>query len=355
MSNSKGKQETLFIVDDMSKNIQLLVDFLSEYHFKVLVANDGAEAIEMIEQAQPDLCLIDIMMPGIDGFETCQRLKSNPLTEQIPIIFMSALSDTFNIVQGLKLGAVDYITKPFQQEEVVARIRTHLSLVQLQKKMTSANEELLNSNQGLELLNAEILQLNQKLKSEIKEHESTQEQLIETNRKLLGFAHIDGLTEVPNRRRQDEYLQQTWQTMSEIGAEMSLLLCDIDFFKHYNDYYGHLVGDQCLQSIAQVLLSAVRSSNDMVSRFGGEEFTVIMPDTSINEALEVAGRVQKELRQVAMEHVKSPISPFVTFSIGVACLQPRKDQSPLKLLEMADLALYQAKENGRNDIFLYQP
>ena len=355
MSNLKRKQAaTIFVIDDKPNNIRLLVDFLSEYQFKVLVADDGAEAVEMIAQAQPDLCLIDIMMPGIDGFETCARLKSNPLTKHIPIIFMSALSDTPNVVQGLKLGAVDYITKPFQQEEVVARVRTHLALVDLQQKMASANAELQQSNQKLEQLNTNILQLNQQLINEIKERENAQKNLIEVNEKLLSFAHIDGLTNVPNRRRQDEYLQQIWQSMSATGAKMSLILCDIDYFKHYNDFYGHLVGDQCLQSVAQVLLSAVRTSNDMVSRFGGEEFTVIMPDTSINEALEVAHRIKSELHRVALEHETSPISAFVTFSMGVACLQPQLSQSPLTLIDMADQALYQAKGKGRNAIILHQ-
>jgi diguanylate cyclase (GGDEF)-like protein len=305
--------EVILIVDDNHTNLSVLSKVLKSAGLKVRVAIDGASAIAQAEYDPPGLILLDIQMPGIDGFETCRRLKTQNHTQDIPIIFMTALTDMEHKIKGLSLGAVDYITKPFQEEEVLARIRVHLKLRFLTQKV-------------IEQANA----------------------LQEANLQLQRLANLDGLTEVANRRRFDEYLEEQWQELAEKNAPLSLILCDIDYFKSYNDYYGHQAGDYCLKQVAYALSLAVKRSIDLVCRYGGEEFAIIMPDTNLPEAVKVAEEICLAVNKLKIPHAQSQVSKYVTISLGISSQIPTPELRAKSAIATADTCLYTAKKQGRD-------
>ncbi|MDM8526663.1 PleD family two-component system response regulator [Anaerolineales bacterium HSG24] len=318
--NLKGS--TVLIVDDKPENLDVLIIHLSKtFGFTILVAQDGYKAISLAHQFSPDIILLDIMMPGIDGYETCVHLKVNSATKDIPVIFMSALSETVNKVDGFEMGAVDYITKPVEYEEVFARVKTHLTLRYLQKYTEETNKQL-------------------------------QQEIVERKRlekKLHDLASIDGLTKVANRRSFDEYLNQKWQEMKQNESPLSLIMCDIDYFKQYNDIYGHPIGDTCLYQIAQNIHQVVTTETSLVARYGGEEFAVILTNTSLEQAYKMAQLIQDRIARMQIAHEQSEISPYLTVSMGISSIVPNS-HVPDKLIEIADKMLYQAKSQGRNRI-----
>lgn len=303
----------ILIVDDNPINLSVLTQALSTVGYQVRVAVDGETALEQLDYELPDLILLDVQMPGIDGFATCQQLKNNPLTHDIPVIFMTALADTENKVKGLAAGAVDYITKPFQQEELLARVKVHLKLRFLVKKLAEQATALEEANQKLEQL-----------------------------------ANVDGLTQVPNRRRFDQYLSQEWSRMQREQQPLSLILCDVDYFKLYNDNYGHQAGDDCLRNVAQAINHALKRPTDLIARYGGEEFAVLLPNTTTSGAIQVAQLLRLEIHKLEIAHARSQVSSYVTLSLGVATMTPSPELSSAKLIAAADEALYEAKKHGRD-------
>ncbi len=332
MSIQTSCQATILIVDDSPTNLEVLLDFLMNSGFRVLMAQDGESAILKVEEFSPDVILLDIIMPGIDGFETCRRLKANPSTQEIPIIFMTALAQTSVVVKGFQLGAVDYITKPTQQEIVLARVTTHLTIQKLQHSLQ---------------------QQNLRLQQEIQQRHLVEAALQNANEELQRLAMLDGLTQVANRRRFDECLNKAWQILMRERLPLSLLMCDVDFFKRYNDSKGHQAGDECLQQVAQAMKHSVKRPADLVARYGGEEFVVVLPNTNAEGALLIAQKIQKSIQALALIHPASTISQYITLSIGVSCTIPSPQFCPEALIAAADRALYQAKQLGRNrSVFL---
>src|SRR5919202_918521 len=240
---------------------------------------------------------------------------------------MTALSQTSVVVRGFQLGAVDYITKPTQQEIILARITTHLTIQKLQHSLQKRNIQL---------------------QQEIQQRQLAEAALQKANEELQRLATLDGLTQVANRRCFDECLTKAWQILVRERLPLSLLLCDVDFFKRYNDSKGHQAGDECLQQVAQAMKRAVKRPADLVARYGGEEFVVILPNTNGEGALKVAEEIRLSLRRLGVTHPKSPISEYVTISLGVSCTVPCDEASPENLIAAADRALYQAKESGRD-------
>ncbi|MDM8529685.1 diguanylate cyclase [Anaerolineales bacterium HSG25] len=633
----------ILIVDDKPNNLYILRNYLCEAGFKVLMLNSGQAALKRVAYIKPDIILLDVMMPGMDGFETCRRLKKNGVTKDTPIIFVTAKTETIDKVDGLEMSAVDYITKPFQLTEVLARVNKHLTISDLRKQLEAKNRQLeaeiaeriqaeevikqqnqffhtiiesLSSpfyvinveNYTIEVANSaahklgithlntcyalthhrdtpcdsaehpcplviirktkkpttvehihydkddnpinvevhgypifndegEVVQMiehsiditerkqaeeslhqaYEELKMRVEElgtlnlimqmlttiteldtalqivvqimikpfdayqcgiallnddrtelivtaeythgsqennrpyqnlvgtripiasdpstmqavekrvsvvvphpqtnlltvlmrarnsqcllivpllvrgktigtisihtdkmgrefiideiklaetiagqiagvienarlfkaEKMTNQELQNLNEGLARLAHVDGLTQLANRRHFDNYLSQEWQRLKREQGYLSLIMLDIDHFKQYNDYYGHLAGDDCLKQMAQLLLQATRRPADLVARYGGEEFVLVLPYTKEHGAYQLALRIKTELSQLQISHARSIVSPYVTCSMGITSIIPQESSSVIELVDRADQALYQAKEQGRNQI-----
>jgi len=296
------KQDTrpkILIVDDNKQNIELLMElFRGEY--RVAAAINAPRALKIaLSDAPPDLILTDILMPDMDGYQLCATLKENAGTKHIPVIFITAVSEVMDENRGFALGAVDYITKPFHPPMVKARVRLHLNL---------------------------------KRKQELLEQ----------------FAFIDALTEIPNRRRFDETMRNEWNRAKRTNDFLSIIYIDIDHFKKFNDTYGHGKGDECLRKVAAAIQQSMRRAGDFVARYGGEEFAVILPYATHDEALLLAGRIEKNMTALAILHGTSDAGSYVSLSMGIATTKPHDKLHPSDLLEAADRMLYQAKDQGRH-------
>lgn len=333
----------ILIVDDTLANLEILTQFLTEAGYEVRPARNGKLALKLTQTAPPDLILLDIIMPDMDGYAVCKALKADERTRDIPVIFVSALSDAFDKVRGFGLGAVDYITKPFQYEEVLARVQTHLLLRRQQQHIQSQNDALQEKNRNL-------VEVTAKLELELAERQRIEAELEKANEELQRLAALDGLTRIANRRTFDDALATEWKRQSRDKKPLSLILCDIDYFKRYNDKYGHQAGDECLKKVAQAIANCARRPGDVVARYGGEEFAVILPDTDADGAMQVARNIQRKIRILQIPHEASSVSRFITLSIGVFCVIPRTDTSSDFVVHAADLALYQVKEQGRNAV-----
>ncbi|MDJ0591344.1 MAG: EAL domain-containing protein [Pleurocapsa sp. MO_226.B13] len=484
--------KTILIVDDQTNNLKLVSRYLENANYNILIAQSGKKALDIADALSLDLILLDVMMPRIDGFEVCRHLKSNSKTKDIPIIFMTALAETKDRVQGFKLGAVDYISKPVESEELMARVQTHLSLYNLhqsslkdaaQRKLLFEISDRIRQSLDLKviletstkeirtLLDCDFVglaSLNQKniaikafasrearsinpqklidysyycptedvynsyLKGHIEviEPENSQNhpeaipsgaplarlivpilikdtnytsgffssaedtmftsnilygwliadrysprhpwQLEEINllrelttqlaigikqgllhKQLSELALLDSLTRVYNRRSFDRQLKREWGRLKRVPAPLSLIMCDVDCFKIYNDIYGHQQGDRCLQQVAKAISSALRRPGDLLARYGGEEFVVILPQTPQSGAVKVAETIRNAVKSLKIPHHNSLVDSVVTVSLGVASTIPNTVDNPQLLIEAADLALYQSKDRGRDCVAVY--
>ena len=314
----------VLLVDDVPENLEILLHILQPRGYAILVAEDGPSALKVAAHALPDLILLDIMMPGMDGLEVCRRLAADPATSDIPIIFLSALHDMEWKMKGFEAGGVDYVSKPYWECEVLARVGTHVRLRAAQKELAQANEAL-----------------------------------SQANRRLKDLAAEDGLTGIPNRRRLDEHLTMSWAQCAREGMPLSVIMGDVDCFKAYNDRYGHQAGDEVLRRVAHTIREVLKRPADLAGRYGGEEFMLILFNTDPAGALVVAQEVQTAIHQLAIPHEASTAGPFVSLSIGVASALPGRSSEPPRpsnqgaLITLADEALYEAKHSGRNCSVLY--
>ncbi len=303
----------ILIVEDSPTNLSMLASMLRGAQLEVEIALNGAEALHCIEKSPPSLILLDIQLPDVNGFDLCQTLKKKPTVCDIPIIFMTAMSGLEDKVRGLSIGAVDYITKPFQPAEVLARVRIHMEM---------------------RLLTCRVME---------------QAALLEqANKELQSLARLDSLTQVANRRWFDEYLKREWLRLVREKKPLSLIFCDVDCFKPFNDHYGHLRGDTCLQALAHCLEGMVQRPADLVARFGGEEFVLVLPDTDLDGAIYVAQSIQGAIAALKIPHEHSEVSRWVTLSLGVVCQIPQPQVEHLFLLAAADTPFFVPNKNGRN-------
>jgi diguanylate cyclase (GGDEF)-like protein len=295
--DAPGKLPCVLIVDDQPINVQALYRIFAPDH-RVLMATSGAKALAVCKDDPPDLVLLDVVMPEMDGHEVCARLKGNEATRDIPVIFVTSHTDAEEETKGLELGAVDFIAKPVNPAVVRARVKTHLTL-------------------------------------------KTQSDL------LRQMVFIDGLTGVANRRSFDESLRAEWRRAARHSTPLALLMLDVDHFKRFNDRYGHQAGDECLRQVAAAISGGVHRPGDLVARYGGEEFACILPATDFDGAMAVATAIEERVRALKTEHADSDICQVVTLSIGVAFGMPEPDSDPVRLLALADAQLYRAKCSGR--------
>ncbi|MBE9041927.1 EAL domain-containing protein [Oscillatoriales cyanobacterium LEGE 11467] len=321
---SKGD---ILIVDDTPDNLRLLSNILSESGYKVRSALNGTLALRAVNAAPPDLILLDITMPQMNGYDICKSLKSDEHTEGIPIIFLSALDRSFDKVKAFQVGGVDYITKPFQVEEVLVRVENQLTLKKLQTQLEQRVKER----------TAQLEAVNQELNLEIVKRKRVQ-------KKLLQMALHDNLTGLPNRAFLLERLVQLLDRVKQKPSEQfAVLFLDCDRFKVVNDSLGHLVGDRLLVEIARRLQSSVPQV-ETLARLGGDEFTIVLADIrDIREATELA---QQLLELFNHPFYLDPHEVFINTSIGIVLGTPSYEL-PENLLRDADVAMYRAKEKGR--------
>ena len=289
----------ILVVDDAMENVQILHQALRDEH-EVLFALSGEKAIEVALAQQPDLILLDAVMPGMDGYAVCAALEASPRLQDIPVIFVTALSQPEDETRALEAGAVDFISKPFNVAVVRARVRSQLTI----KRQADAMREL---------------------------------------------SLTDGLTGVANRRHFNDRLESEWRRCARANLPLSLIMIDIDHFKLYNDRYGHQAGDLCLQEVSAAMKRCAARPQDLLARYGGEEFILLLPQEGPEGAEAVAQRILDEVRKLAVPHEASPTAAIVTVSMGLAsAMPPLERQDANALIRSADANLYQAKQGGRN-------
>nr|WP_115720536.1 diguanylate cyclase [Gallaecimonas mangrovi] len=287
----------LLVVDDQPINIRALNEIFKD-EYECLFATSGEQALIQARTQKPDLILLDVMMPDISGHQVCQTLKKDPTTADIPIIFVTSQNEDMDEAYGFELGAVDFISKPINPVIVRARVKSQVAL---------------------------------KLQYDF----------------MRNMALLDGLTGVPNRRRFDEELKKYWLMCRREHKPLTVVLIDVDFFKRYNDCYGHLAGDDCLRQTSKALQSALKRPLDLLCRYGGEEFACLLPYTDAQGAQKVGDTLQQVIAALGLAHSQSDVSDKVTVSIGIATQIPTAEATALLLVEAADGALYQSKSQGR--------
>ena len=438
----------ILLVDDIPENLQLLSDLLLKLGYTVRSVTSGRMALKTVNVKRPDVILLDIKMPEMDGYQVCRILKADEELRSIPVIFISALDDVFDKVTAFNSGGIDYITKPFQIEEVVARLENQLTIQRQQRLLAKEviqrreAEEVLYQSRALlaSILNSsldgiaamqavhnsttgdiedfrclvinpvisrafehrredmigklamkkfmhsfapelfarfvEIVEMGEPLERDfyypsgescwyhfvavklgdgfaitirdITVRKQMELALQDANQKLEKLANLDGLTNLANRRCFDNRLETEWLRLAREQQPLSLILFDVDKFKCYNDYYGHLAGDDCLVRLAQAVQQEVRRPADLVARYGGEEFVILLPNTDVEGGIKVAQSIQQAIHNLAIPHKHSHVKDIVTVSLGIASLIPRLEVEPDTLVAHADKALYQAKEQGRD-------
>ncbi len=303
MGTQNDRKPTVLIADDEKVNLKILSEILKS-EVELILAKSGDQVLDKASKFKPDLILLDIIMPKMDGFSVIKRLKSNVTTHDIPVIFITALTDVNNEEKGFNLGASDYIQKPFHAVCILARVRLHLQLAK-QRSM------------------------------------------------LAQLAYMDALTSLPNRRKYDEVFDIEYISAKREQVPFSLAVIDIDFFKQYNDNYGHFLGDKVLQKVAKAMASALKRPRDFIARTGGEEFVIILPNTDIQGA----GKIIAECCQVVSDlkivnckkgDIDDSSANYITVSAGGFTCIPDHKLKKAEIYNLADNMLYEAKSLGRN-------
>lgn len=299
------KKPTILVVDDMTTTLLLIHDLLKDT-YEVKIAKSGAKALEILESPNDiDLILLDIEMPDINGYDVCRKIKNNETIKNIPIIFITGRTSQEDEEYGLNLGAIDYITKPFNKAIVKLRIKNYLDL---------------------------------KIKNDM----------------LEKLSMYDGLTNIRNRRFFDETFEKTFNEIKRDKKSLAVLMIDIDFFKPYNDNYGHGQGDETLKKVAKALEKTIKRASDFVARYGGEEFVILLKDINKNGVEAVANNLLNAVRELKITHEFSKIENYVTISIGASFYNSNSDITKLELLLKADETLYSVKNSGRNNFAILE-
>jgi diguanylate cyclase (GGDEF)-like protein len=311
MDAAEPKLPRILVVDDDIVVRAKVSESLEQDGCEVILAKNGNDGIKAYQEYHPDLILVDAVMPILDGFEFCEQLKK--LGEcLIPILMITSLDDNESVDRAFASGATDYLTKPVNLSILRQRVRNLIKQSQLIEKQLT---ELQQANQDLQLL-----------------------------------ANLDSLTKLANRRGFDDYIQTEWERMHRIKAPLSLIMCDVDFFKNYNDKYLHPNGDKCLIKIAIAMRNVVRRSGDLVARYGGEEFAIVLPNTDAFGAFAVAENIRSAVKDLQIIHEDSAVCDRVTISVGLSTIIPTHENNFQALIHAADKALYKSKSQGRDRV-----
>lgn len=299
----------ILIIDDSRLITQFGKGILTGRGHEVLTADSGESGLEAALRDRPDLILLDVILPQMDGYQICQQLKSNAQSQDIPVIMLTSKAEPADKIKGLELGAVDYVTKPFDAGELIARVNTHLRMKELY------------------------------------------EALQEKNRQLQEMVNRDGLTDLFNHRFFHEHLVREMDRARRYGGVVSCIIADIDFFKKVNDNYGHQAGDTILKEVAGILQKGIRDS-DLAARYGGEEFALVLLQTELPTAFLICERIRTQIAARPFLSVDAPL--YITASFGVASYPVVGIKEERDLVAAADQALYQAKKGGRNQVVLFK-
>ncbi len=268
------------------------------------------------------LILLDVAQAGNEGLETCRRIKAAPHLADIPIVLMSAVRDIPLLQRAFEVGAADFLTEPLRSDELLSRVRAALNLFEERERRKEREQELLDTTARLEA----------------------------AYRDLQLLSALDPLTGIANRRTFEDFLDVEWKRAARNQVPISLLIIDIDWFKEFNDAFGHPAGDACLRRVATTLANSLNRPGDLVARYGGEEFAVVLPDTDERGAYFVAERLRRRIEALAVRHPKSLVSQYVTVTAGVTTRRPAKNDDPGEMITAADNALYRGKNTGRNRV-----
>jgi diguanylate cyclase (GGDEF)-like protein len=309
----------ILLVDDSATIRAATETMLVKMGHEVVMAVNGEDALLAYKRENPNLVLMDVNMPLMNGYAAAQRIRSEYPQDWVPIIFLSGANDEEHLELGIRAGGDDYLIKPCGYVVLHAKIRAMQRLDEMRRRQVQTSTELLVANKQLEQI-----------------------------------ASQDGLTELANRRSFDVYLAAELARARRSKKTVALVLCDVDFFKPYNDHYGHPAGDECLKRVAAALQSACRRPADLVARYGGEEFALVLPDTELNGAVQVAEAARKAVEGLKVAHAHSSAASHVSISAGVAAQLPEMIITAEQLIMAADEALYQAKHLGRNRVVVLQ-
>lgn len=304
------------VIEDSSSSLKLLCGYIQKIGITPIPAATGAAGIDLFLGEHPDLILLDIILPDLDGYEVARQIRLlEPPGDWTPIIFLSSMNKDQDIEMGIAAGGDDYLLKPISEVVLAAKIRAMQRIIQMRQSLLVLTRKLDTANQELKRLTS-----------------------------------LDGLTGIANRRHFDEVLAREWRRAMRQGEELSILMCDIDFFKHYNDNFGHQSGDECLRQIAHALVSSMERGGDLLARYGGEEFVAVLPGTTLDGASHIAAQMRQAICKLNIPHPDTPFGK-VTASFGVASAVAMPETDPLKVVGAADSALYKAKDAGRNRVF----
>lgn len=321
----KTKVDVL-IVDDLKENHMVMEGVLDDPELNLVKAMSGEEALSLCMSHSFAVIFMDVQMPGMDGFETAELLRGIEKTKHIPIIFVTAISkEKASIFKGYEVGAIDYLSKPIDPVVLQSKARVF--------------KEMYRQKQLIEMQAAEL---------EDQVRELTR--ISDEKNELENISMEDSLTRIYNRRGTDKLLKAHWRNCIRYNLPMAIILFDLDRFKNYNDNYGHLKGDDVLTAVAKTAESTLYRAEDFIGRYGGEEFVIVMPNTHLEGALEVANRLNKAIKDLNIDHAYNGDFGYVTVSSGIAITYPVKEQEIKGLIDEADKAMYLAKNNGRNQI-----
>ncbi|RCJ30309.1 hypothetical protein A6769_33745 [Nostoc punctiforme NIES-2108] len=301
-----SSNRSLVMIADNQANCQELCFLLEQSGYRVAQTKNGAEAINIFQQLRPELVLLNAILPDMLGFECCTKLLTFEENKHTPILIITELEDIFSIENAFRAGATDCIIKPFNYLILRQRVRRLIEQSQLHQKLVAANLE------------------------------------------LQRLATTDFLTQLANRRRFEEYIHLEWRRMERLQQPLSLILLDVDFFKSYNDTYGHQAGDRALIEIAKAIKDVVKRPDNLIARYGGEEFALVLPNTNMFGAAKVVERICFAIRSLAIPHINSQVSLYLTLSAGLATVIPNHIFNIEQIITAADKALYQAKAAGRD-------
>ena len=321
------KKPAVLLIDDEEAILAGISYVLEKNGYRVVTANGGEQGLEVFKKENLQMVITDLVMDGIGGLEVLKQVKE--IEPETMVVIMTGHGEMDSSIEALRLGASDYLLKPCKEEELLFRVTRCFEKLQMLNDAKKTNE---------------------KLKKSVIKHQELEKSLRASNKQLELLSTLDGLTGIANRRTFEKFLEREWKSSMRHTQPATAIMMDIDFFKLYNDTYGHQAGDDCLKKVARTIEKSLRRPGDLVARYGGEEFVAILSDTPKKGAFGLAEKVRASVEALEIPHQASPVNKFVTISLGVASRVPERGDASSILISEADQSLYKAKQEGRNRV-----